>query len=350
MFCCFNHNEENLKKRSQSPPTIYFQFQEDNETRKDVVPYQNGKFIQIIYHYYRKNFGYGNIFGFLNDHTIYIVKSIMEDYFLTILDLDSKNVLCKKKLDKRILLICPLPETPTSILLFFPRGIMLFDYKQNKLTQKSFPKDIVILSCDKIDDDSFLMTDKEETIYVYTLSSHSFSYFKYNTEDEQTNKYIYIINKEIIVIWKYNKYVETINIKTKKLLSNRYFNNIDKFAFVDSKNGKIYSENGIANIDKTNFKILILNYNFFKGELFDYYPYFDIFKEIVETLNMCYTFSIPNSTCFCNSNSFGVQLYDYNLKESIGYSDGLIYPYIIETSPKYILTQFGVYKINRNRL
>ena len=45
-----------------------------------------------------------------------------------------------------------------------------------------------------------------------------------------------------------------------------------------------------------------------------------------------------------------VEFYDYILNEKKGYFPTLIYPKRIEVSSKYILTEFGAYKIYRNRL
>ena len=347
MLQCFTYNEEYIEPKSH---TSYKKLQDIIGPEKETMPTPNGKIIRIIDKYYIELLYVYSLFGFIKEHIIYLVTSSSTK--LTILDLDSNKTLYQNDMNINIRWIYPLSGTLIFILSNSAKQIILFDYKDKKCTKKSFPKEFDFLSCQKIDDNTFLMTNKE-TIYVYTLNCHNFSYFKYKEKFEQKgifeNQNIYIINKEIILIWTFRRCVETVNIETQKLVSNKIFQDTDKFGFVDTRNGIIYNEKELSYIDKTYIKVLIFNYQFNHCELFDY-SFYDILKRIYQNYNKCYFFSIPNSSCICYSNSKDVQFYDYILKEKIGYYPTLFSPSRLKVSSKYILTEYGGYKIYRNRL
>lgn len=343
MLRVYNENKKNINKKSQD----YF------DKERDSTPITNEHVIQIIKKHYIELLEFSSYFGFLKENIIFIKKSINNCSYLTILDLNSNKILYQDTIDVHICFLCLLSENLIFLISNSAKLIFLLDYKQKTITKKTFPENFDFFCFNKIDENKVIMANSE-MIYVYTVNSHSFSYFNYRNiikrgYTELAGLNLYIINKEIILIWNPIKCVNTINIETQSLVVKHIFNSEERFAFVDMRNGIIYNEKDLPYIDKTFIKILVFNFDFRHLELFNY-SCFDVLKRVSEPNSSFHIFSIPNSSCLCYTNFMTVEFYDYILNEKKGYFPTLIYPKRIEVSSKYILTEFGAYKIYRNRL
>lgn len=347
---CFYDSEQHMEQKSQSlekKNKFFLDF------GKETIPLTEKKIIRIIDNYYIEFLYHYSIFGFLNDHIIFIQTSKDDYEDFIILDLDSNKILYQKDINININFICVLSEKLILLISNNNKQILLLDYNQKKLSTKTFPKEFRFFTVNRLDENTVIMTNSE-TIYVYTVSSHHFSYFVYkdkikNEVNEEYRRNMYIISKEVILIWTSHKWIHTLNFVTQKILSKHFFEDEEKLAFIDTRSGIIYNEKELLYVDKKYIKIFVFNCHFNHCDLFDY-PCLDVLKKISSTNRSFYVFWIPNSTCLCRTDNRSVEFFDYILKEKIGYYPGFFYPNNIKASSKYILTDFGGFKIYRNRL
>ena len=61
---------------------------------------------------------------------------------------------------------------------------------------------------------------------------------------------MYIISKEVILIWTSHKWIHTLNFVTQKILSKHFFEDEEKLAFIDTRSGIIYNEKELLYVDK----------------------------------------------------------------------------------------------------
>lgn len=282
--------------------------------------------------------------GFLNDHLFFCFY----DKTFILFDLEKMRAIYQKHLELKYPRVIGLSDNYLMIYCSLKSIMIFLDYLHMMITIQYYPKEYDLNQSIRINDNKVLFYNND-TIYIYTVDTNSFSWFIYREKEENLNASMgYKLNNNLILIYLCNSFKQVIIILDYEThYSKKYiFRKEIRLILVDIENGIAFTENEKINKNEEYTKILVVD-SPHQYELFNYHCLF-LLKQLPPS-QFHGVFSILNSCYLCIINWTLLFIFDYQTNELVTCHKGFS-SLFLAVSSKYIISVPMQYKILRNRI